>query len=33
MIPGSRAHVDVAHLLFEAGADKNLADQSLRQGG
>ncbi|CAE7948032.1 ANKRD31, partial [Symbiodinium sp. KB8] len=29
---GSKAHADAAHLLFDSGADKNLADQDLRQG-
>ena len=32
MIAGSKAHADAAHLLFDSGADKNLADQDLRQG-
>ena len=33
MIAGSKAHADAAHLLFDSGADTNLADQDLRQGG
>ncbi|OLP80731.1 Ankyrin repeat domain-containing protein 17 [Symbiodinium microadriaticum] len=26
---GSKAHADAAHLLFDSGADKNLADQAM----